>query len=191
MDGVRCTEPKRKQTDLYMDMEGENAMKSNFRPWLLAITVVIPLSIGGISAMLTGDMMKEYFFLNKPPLSPPSWVFPIVWSILYVMMGVTSYLVINSGADRTLIIRALILYGIQLVLNFFWSILFFRYSLYIWAFIELIAMWGVVIATAVLFFRAARPAGILMIPYVLWLTFAAYLNYAVYKLSIMPMALPK
>ena len=166
-------------------------MKTKLRPGLLAVTIAIPLCVGGISAMLTGDMMKEYFFFNKPPLSPPGWVFPIVWTILYVMMGLASYLVITSGADRSLIVKALAFYGISLVLNFFWSILFFNQSLFLWAFIELVAMWTVIIITTVLFFRASSPAGLLMIPYILWSSFAAYLNFAVYKLSITPMPLPR
>ena len=166
-------------------------MKSKLRPGLLAFAVFLPLCIGGIAAMLTGDMMKEYFFLNKPPLSPPGWMFPVVWTILYVMMGLASYLVMTSGADRSLIVKALVFYGIQLALNFLWSILFFNCSLYLWAFVELIAMWAVIIVTTVFFFRASTPAGVMMIPYILWTTFAAYLNLAVYKLSITPMPLPK
>ena len=166
-------------------------MKSKLRPGLLAITLAIPLCVGALSAMLTGDMMKEYFFLNKPPLSPPGWMFPVVWTILYVMMGLASYLVLTSGADRSLIVKALVFYGIQLVLNFFWSILFFNYSLFQWAFVELIAMWAVIVVTTVLFFRSSTSAGLLMIPYILWSTFAAYLNFAVYKLSITPMPLPR
>ena len=166
-------------------------MKSKLKPGLLAVTILAPLCIGGISAMLTGDMMKEYFFLNKPPLSPPGWMFPVVWTILYVMMGLASYLVMTSGADRSLIVKALVFYGIQLALNFLWSILFFNCSLYLWAFVELIAMWAAILVTTVFFFRASTPAGVMMIPYILWSTFAAYLNFAVYKLSITPMPLPK
>ena len=166
-------------------------MKVNLRPGRLALAIAIPLCIGGISAVLTGDMMKEYFFMNKPPLSPPGWLFPIVWSILYVTMGLASYILLTSGAGRELIVKALVFYGVQLALNFFWSILFFNYSLFLWALIELLAMWVTVIVTAVLFFRADPSAGWLMVPCVLWTGFAAYLNYAVYKLSITPMPLPK
>lgn len=166
-------------------------MKKEIRPWLLAFTVAIPLCVGGTSSMLTGNMMREYFYMNKPPLSPPSWVFPIVWTILYVMMGLASYLVINSGAERSLIVKALIFYGIQLILNFLWSILFFKYYLYLWSFVELMIMWMVIIIMTVMFFRTDRRAGLMMIPYVLWSTFAAYLNFAVYKLSITPMPMPK
>lgn len=136
-------------------------------------------------------MMKEYFFLNKPALSPPGWIFPIVWTLLYIMMGLASYLVINSGAKRELLTSSMIFYLVQLLLNFLWSLLFFNHSLYLTAFAELTAMWVTVIITAVMFFRASKAAGILMIPYILWLTFAAYLNFAVYRLSITPMPLPK
>ena len=174
-----------------MCMEGDSSVKDKLRPGLLALAIAIPVCVGGIAAMLTGDMMKEYFFLNKPPLSPPGWMFPVVWTILYVMMGLASYFVVTSGADRSLIVKTFVFYGIQLVLNFFWSILFFNQSLFLWAFIELVAMWTVIIITTVLFFRASSLAGAMMIPYVLWSTFAAYLNFAVYKLSITPMPLPR
>lgn len=161
------------------------------RPGLLIICIVIPLCMGGLSALLTGDTMKEYFFLNKPPLSPPGWVFPIAWTILYVMMGLASYLVIHSMADKLLINRALVFYAIQLVLNFFWSILFFRYSLFLWAFVELVVMWAAIVVSTIFFFRVSSAAGALMIPYILWTSFAAYLNFAVYRLSITPMPLPR
>lgn len=166
-------------------------MNNKVRPGLLIFTIALPLAVGALSAMITGDMMKEYFFMNKPPLSPPSWIFPVVWTVLYIMMGFASYMVINSGADRSLITKALVLYGIQLVLNFFWSLLFFNSGLFLWAFIELIAMWLVIIFTTVMFFRARTSAGVLMVPYILWTTFAAYLNFAVYRLSTIPMPLPR
>lgn len=166
-------------------------MKSNLRIGLLVLSVAIPLCIGGLSAMLTRGTMKEYLLINKPPLSPPGWVFPIAWSILYVMMGLASYFVINSGADRELVIKALVFYGVQLVFNFFWSILFFNHALYLWAFIELVAMWITIVITTVLFFRISTPAGILMIPYILWSTFAGYLNFAIFKMSITPMPIIK
>ncbi len=158
-------------------------MNEKIKPGLLALTVAIPLCIGGISALLTGDTMKDYAALQKPPLSPPSWVFPIVWTLLYMMMGIASYLVMRSGADLKLINRALLFYAIQLALNFFWSILFFKHGLYLWAFFEIVAMWAVIIVTAVDFFRTSKTAGLLMVPYVLWTTFAAYLNFATYRLN--------
>lgn len=166
-------------------------MKTKWRPGLLVVSIVLPLGVGGLSALLTGDMMKSYFFLNKPPLSPPGWVFPVVWTILYVMMGLASYLVLSSEEDKGLGVRAMILYSLQLVLNFCWPFLFFYQSLYLWACIELIAMWIGILLTMILFFKISIPAGILMIPTLLWSSFALYLNAAVYCLSITPMPLPK
>lgn len=166
-------------------------MKNKIRPGLLILALAIPLCIGGVSAMLTQDAMKIYHFVNKPALSPPGWLFPIVWTLLYLMMGLASYFVITSGADRGLIRKAMFFYGAQLVLNFAWSLLFFNYSLYLWSLIELLAMWLVIIVSTVHFFRADRRAGWLMIPYIAWVTFAAYLNFAIYRLSITPMPLPR
>lgn len=166
-------------------------MKEKLRPGLLAVSIVIPLTVGGLSAALTGDMMKEYFFLNKPPLSPPGWLFPIVWTLLYVLMGLAAYLVMNSSASRTRIRRALVFYGIQLVLNFFWPLIFFNSALYLWAFVELIVMWVTIVATTALFVGPSTAAGTLMLPYVLWTSFALYLNFAVYQMSITPMPLPR
>ena len=166
-------------------------MKNKLRPGLLAFTVALPLCVGALSALLTGDMMKEYFFLNKPPLSPPGWVFPVVWTVLYVMMGIASYLVADSEADGPLSLKALLFYAVQLALNFLWPILFFSHSLFLWAFIELIAMWVAAMIATVLFFRASTLAGVMMVPTLLWTAFAGYLNFAAYRLSITPMPLPR
>lgn len=165
--------------------------KITLQPGLLALSVAVPLCVGVLSSVISGDMMKEYFFMNKPPLSPPGWLFPIVWTVLYAMMGVAVYLVLTSGADKGLINKALAFFGIQLILNFLWSILFFRYSLFLWALVELIIMLAMIAVATVFFFRASVPAGAMMIPYILWTTFAVYLNYAVYKLSITPMPIHK
>ncbi len=142
--------------------------------------IAVPLIVGGISALLTMGSMESFGTLNKPPLSPPAWLFPVVWTILYIMMGIASYLVAeseNSGG------KALLYYGAQLIFNFFWSIIFFNFEAYLFAFIWLIILWILVAITTVLFYRSSKAAGILMIPYLLWLTFAAYLNLAIYILN--------
>lgn len=164
---------------------------NNFRPGLLAFLILIPLCVGGLSTLISGDMKKNYFFYNKPALSPPGWLFPIVWTVLYVMMGIAIYLVITSDADKSLIRRAVFFFSFQLVLNFFWSILFFKYSLYLCAFIELAVMWIAIVICTVYFFRISKASGTMMIPYILWTTFAGYLNFAIYKLSITPMPIHK
>ncbi len=148
----------------------------------LIIALVIPLAVGGLSALLSGGM-ENFSFLNKPPLSPPGWLFPIVWTILYLMMGFASYLVYNAKAPTYKKNSALLFYGIQLFFNFLWPIFFFRFEAYLFAFFWLIGLWLLIIITTVKFFGVRKSAGILMLPYLLWVTFAAYLNLSIYLLN--------
>ena len=150
---------------------------------LLIICLVIPLAVGGVAALLTGGGMDTFETLNQPPLSPPGWLFPIVWTILYILMGIASYLVLTTGKSQESIRRALILYGIQLAFNFLWPIFFFGLSAYLFAFIWLVALWLLILATTVSFYRISDIAGYLMIPYLIWVTFAGYLNLGIYLLN--------
>lgn len=148
----------------------------------LIICVLIPLAVGGLSAFLTRNSMESFDNLTKPPLSPPGWLFPVVWSILFVLMGIASYLVLVSdkpARSKT----ALTVYGIQLAFNFFWSIIFFNFEMYLFAFVWLMILWLLIIITTVLFWRIDKRAGYLMLPYLIWVTFAAYLNFGIYLLN--------
>ncbi len=145
--------------------------------------LMLPLIIGIISAALSSQGMMMYGSMDKPPLSPPAWVFSVAWTILYLMMGAASYLILVSGADIRSRKTAMILYVIQLFMNFMWSILFFNWQLYLFALIWLLIMWGIVIICALKFKRISRTAAWLMVPYILWLTFAAYLNLGAYILA--------
>lgn len=172
-----------------------NDLRTGFRRegklYGLIVSLLIPTAVGTISALLTSDARKQYHFMNKPPLSPPGWVFPVVWTVLYLMMGFACYLVYRSNREPWAKREALGLYALQLIMNFFWSILFFGHSLFLLAFWWLAALWVLVLLCTISFFRVSRTAGAMMIPYEAWLTFALYLNYAVYKLSITPMILPR
>ncbi len=148
----------------------------------LIICIAIPLAVGGLSALLTRNSMETFNRLNQPPLSPPAWLFPVVWTILYVLMGIASYIVLTSGKPYRAQ-TALTLYGIQLFFNFCWSIIFFNWEMYLFAFIWLLIMWVLIILTTMLFYRIERKAGYLMIPYIVWVTFAAYLNLGIYILN--------
>ena len=142
--------------------------------WIIGIIcIALPLLVGVISALLTRSGMESFDTIVKPLLSPPAWLFPIVWTILYVMMGVASYLVLTSEKLRT---NALYAYSIQLFLNFFWAILFFNLQNYALSFVWLVLLWIAVLVTTVRFFRIRLVAGALMIPYLVWITFAGYLN---------------
>lgn len=143
--------------------------------------IILPLAVGAVSGFLCRNGMKEFMSMPQPPLSPPAWLFPVVWTILYALMGSAAYyILVSESKERG---RALALYGIQLVFNFFWSILFFNVKNYLFAFGWLMAMWLLIIMTALSFYKIKKKAGYLLIPCILWTTFAAYLNYGVYLLQ--------
>lgn len=152
----------------------EQKQKINFKE--LIICVAIPLLVGGLSALLTRKGMQEFDQIIQPPLAPPAWLFPVVWTILYVLMGIASYLIYQRSESNTAVPSALRLYGVQLVFNFFWSIIFFIQKLYFFAFIWLIALWALILFTISAFYQIDKRAAYLMIPYAIWVTFAGYLN---------------
>lgn len=152
-------------------------MKFSLRIFLICLA--IPLIVGATAGLITKDSMEIFGMLDKPPLSPPGWLFPVVWTVLYAMMGAASYFILMSGAEQKQIRLSLGVYALQLVFNFLWSILFFNAGLYFFSFAWILVLWGLIILTTVLFFRISKPAGYLMIPYLLWVTFAAYLNLGV------------
>lgn len=156
-------------------------MTIKLKPFL--INLFIPLAVGGFSALLTMNSMESFEKINQPPLSPPGWLFPVVWTILYILMGISAYLVTTSSATDRQKRNAFIVYGAQLFFNFLWSIIFFNREDYLFAFIWLIALWILIIANIILFYRISKPAGLLLIPYLLWVTFAGYLNFAIYLIN--------
>ncbi|MBQ7359822.1 MAG: tryptophan-rich sensory protein [Lachnospiraceae bacterium] len=141
----------------------------------LIVCVAIPLAVGALSAYFSGGM-NNFDSLVKPPLSPPGWVFPVVWTILYTLMGIASYLVLVSEESSMVKSNALAVYGVQLIFNFFWSIIFFRYQCYGCAFVWLLLLEVFVVLTALLFGQIDKRAGWLMVPYIVWVAFAGYLN---------------
>ena len=148
----------------------------------LIIALAIPLGVGGLSALLSGGM-DAYKSLNQPPLSPPGFIFPIVWTVLYLLMGYASYRVHESGSTRANIKRALIFYGIQLFLNFLWPLIFFGLQWFWVAFGILVVLWVLIYLTMYQFGQMDDTAENLLIPYLLWVTFAGYLNLGVALLN--------
>ena len=158
-------------------------MKQHIKWKPLLIALALPLAVGGFSAFLTRDGMKAFASLRQPPLSPPSWLFPVIWTLLYLMMGYASYLIWVSGVSENRRERALTVYGLSLAANFLWPILFFTMQAWLPAFLLLLVLWILVGASMLLFGAIDPKAGKLLIPYLLWLTFAAYLNLAVWLLN--------
>jgi tryptophan-rich sensory protein len=149
--------------------------------WSYVLWTVLPLAVGGLSALLSMDGMKENALLPQPALQPPAWAFSLAWSILYLLMGVGAGLVWNAVPRGRK--DALIPFIGQLVLNFLWSPLFFVWKLRLAAFFVLLGMFALAIWMTVAFRRVRPLAGYLQIPYLLWLCFAGYLNLAGYLIN--------
>lgn len=155
------------------------------RVFALIICIVTPILIGFISAMLTMKDMRIFSAMDKPYFCPPGIVFSIVWTILYILMGIASYFVLMTNAPTGLKMLAFTLYAIQLIMNFFWSLIFFQAKAYLLAFVWLAILFILVVLCMITFFRVKTLSGVLFIPYVAWLILAGYMNMAAY-LSPMP-----
>ena len=147
-----------------------------------AIFLLVTGAIGGLSALLTNMGMESYKAAQKPPLTPPDIVFPIVWTILFTLMAISAARVWLTDNSR-LRNHGIIVYFIQLFFNFFWSVLFFNFQAYGLSFLWIIGLWILILLMIVKFYRADKIAGLLQIPYLLWVTFASYLNFMVYQLN--------
>ncbi len=148
--------------------------------FIAAGMIALPVVVGLIASALTGDAMTSFGELNQPPLAPPAWLFPVAWTILYILMGVASYLIYRlkprTKKEKMLRKAELIVYFVQLVFNFFWTLFFFKWEFRFFAFGWLIVMWAMILALIVMAFRNQKAAAWCLVPYILWCTFAAYLN---------------
>lgn len=153
------------------------------KKWYWLVCIALPLAVGGLAGFITKDSFEIYSQLNLPPFSPPGWVFPVAWTLLYLGMGIASGLVLSSGASQEQVLPALRLYALQLAVNFVWPLLFFGQSLYLVSFFWLLLLLLLVAVLTFWFYRIIPSAGILLIPYLLWLAFAGYLNLGVYFLN--------
>ena len=156
-------------------------MRKQWKPIILSILVAE--AVGALSGFLTREGMKLFTdAVTQPPLSPPPLLFPIVWTILYALMGYGSARIWLStpSPDRS---RALNLYAIQLVVNFFWSLIFFNAQAFGFAFFWLLLLWGLVLLMILAFDKIDPLSAKLQVPYLIWLTFAAYLNLGVWYLN--------
>ena len=148
------------------------------------IAIIIPIAIGLLSAFLTRNNMEIYSTLTTPPLSPPSILFPIVWTILYVLMGISSAIVrLNKKENPQKAAEGLTYYTISLIFNFFWSIFFFNFRWLLFSFIWLLILLYLIIRTIMAYSHVSKVAAYLQIPYVLWVAFAGYLNLGIWLLN--------
>ena len=153
--------------------------------WIkLIIAIVISELAGGVGSLITISAIPTWYAtLAKPALNPPSWIFGPVWTTLYLLMGIAAFLIWNKGWDRKDVQKALGVFLLQLILNAIWSVIFFGLHSPFWAFVDIVLMWLAIISTMALFYRISRPAMWLLLPYILWVSFAAYLNYSILALN--------
>ena len=151
------------------------------------ISIAIALGVGGLSGFLVKDSISQYETLVQPAFAPPAILFPIVWTVLYVLMGISAAMIYESESRSTGLTpkgkTALFIYGLQLVVNFFWPILFFNLEMRLTAYFWLIFLILLVILMIIKFLEIQRPAAYLQFPYLIWLFYASYLNLSIYILN--------
>ncbi len=156
-------------------------MITNINKKQLAISVAIPLIAGGLATVLNIEGFKNFDSIQKPSITPPQIVFPIVWTILYVLMGLSAYLIYKAGNEDKR--YAYSFYGIQLVLNFLWTCFFFGIENYSGSMIIIAALAVSIIGMIYFFWKINKKSAYLQIPYLVWVLFASYLNYLVYIMN--------
>lgn len=147
------------------------------------ICLLIPLAIGGISGYATASGIADWYIaLNKPSFNPPNYLFAPVWTTLYTLMGISLFIIWRSteGRNRN---NALVIFAIQITLNFFWSFLFFKFNLPGLALVEIVLLWTSILMMIIFFKRISKLASFLQIPYLLWVSFATILNAAIWILN--------
>lgn len=151
----------------------------------LAVSILIPLIAGFIGSIATiSSIPTWYAALTKPAWAPPNWIFGPVWTTLFILMGIALFLVWRKGLWRQDVKIAISIFAVQLVLNVLWSVIFFGLQSILGGLIEIVFLWIAILATITAFYRISKAAGILLLPYIAWVTIASYLTYTVYLLNI-------
>ena len=150
----------------------------------LAGALLIPQIIGLLGSLFTSATIPTWYAtLTRPELAPPNWVFGPVWTVLFILMGIASFLIFQKGYERRDVRIALSFYGAQLILNLLWSILFFGARNPGLAFAEIVVLWLVLFLTIRKFWPLSKTSAYLLVPYILWVSFAGYLNYSIWILN--------
>lgn len=150
----------------------------------LLVLLIVAIELGGlVSGLLAGGSGEKYANIIKPDFAPPGWIFPVVWILLYFLMAVAIYRIIQWGSYGKQTSKAVFYFTLQLALNYLWSILFFRFELYGIAFIELLVLLIFIILTTIEFAKIDKRAALLMVPYILWVSFAGILNFLIWLMN--------
>ena len=167
--------------DSHMTTLTKEKIKANILPF--ALSIALALGVGLLSALITKDSMDIYSEINVPPLSPPTWLFPVVWSVLYVLMGISAAIVYVKAADPEDLRKPMTYYLVSLALNFVWSIVFFNGRTFFAALCILLALLYFIVKTITEYFKISKPAALLQLPYALWVAFAGYLNVGIWLIN--------
>lgn len=150
----------------------------------LVVSIVACLAAGAIGSIFTRNAIPTWYAtLEKPPFTPPSWLFAPVWTLLYILMGIAAFLVWRKGLENRQVRIALIVFLIQLILNALWSVVFFALESPLSGLIVISILWVAILVTVIKFFKISRVASVLMWPYLLWVTFADILNASIWLLN--------
>jgi benzodiazapine receptor len=150
----------------------------------IVVSVIVCELAGVIGSLFTTPSIPGWYAgLTKPPVNPPSWVFAPVWTILYALMGLAAYLVYEKGFKKPEVNKALSVFAAQLLLNTLWSIVFFGAHMILGAAVVIVLLWAMILATILLFRKISRAAAYLLVPYILWVSFATVLNVSLYVLN--------
>lgn len=157
-------------------------MWSKIKNYVFAI--IVTLAVGGLSAFFTSGSRDVYEKAATPPLSPPAWVFPVAWTILYILMAISFARVFSKRKNEPRMRRGAVnIYALNLFFNFFWSIIFFDFNAFLLAFVWLLLLWLVIFVMLLNFYRTDKASGLLLVPYLVWVTFAGYLNFGIFVLN--------
>ncbi|PWW81662.1 MULTISPECIES: TspO/MBR family protein [Prosthecochloris] len=158
----------------------------NLNPVVLIACIGLCLLIGFAGSAFTPQLGAEWYYsvLKKPSWNPPDWLFAPVWTVLFILMGVSLFLVIKDGLDKPGVVAALIVFFVQLYLNFAWSAVFFGLQSPFGGFLEIVALWLSIVLTIILFGVISTTAAYLLIPYLLWVSFASYLTFTIWNLNL-------
>jgi benzodiazapine receptor len=150
----------------------------------LIIAIAIPLTVGFTSGFFTITGVGSWYqTIQRPSWNPPNWIFGPVWTTLYIMMGVALFLIWKADAEIKTKNQAILLFAVQLILNFFWSIIFFNLQQPGWAFAEIVMLWIFILLTIFAFAKINKLAAWLLVPYVSWVSFASILNYTIWRMN--------
>ena len=148
------------------------------------VAVIIPVAIGAVAGIFTSTSIASWYItLNKPSFNPPNWIFAPVWTLLYILMGIAFYIIWIKQTSKSLKNKAMIFYFAQLILNFAWSLIFFYLQQPGWALLNIFLLLILITGTIFWFSKISKPASWLLFPYILWVSFATILNFAIWKLN--------